>query len=357
MDLKYILMNSAGNLYWKDIEGRYRGANQNFTDVMAAQTKDGFIGKTDREISSAFISDKKIAILEETDQRIMRTGVEECLLEEGLDANGKKAFFLTKKIPLRDENAQIVGILGTSLDITKEKQAEIAKNDFISNMEHDLRTPFAGIGGIADLLYSAYSDQYPELKELFEILVNSCAEWQNIHNRIFDALDMQQDIQIERFYIQDELEKTKNMMCSISKIKQIDLIISCPTLEATGQIETDVLKFNLIMSSLIGNAFNFTNDGQITVSVRRTDSSFYIDVIDTGIGIPEDQFDFIFEKFTKLNRSNMYGGTFKGLGMGLYNAKRDAEKIKGEISVKSEVGVGSIFTLTLPITFKSDLTE
>ncbi|MBA2655448.1 MAG: PAS domain-containing protein [Tatlockia sp.] len=347
MDIDYILRNSAGNLYWKDITGKYCGANQTFTDLMNAQVNNGFIGKTDREIFSV-MNEEKINIIEQTDQRIMQTGKEESLREEGVDIYGKKAYYFTKKIPLHDKNGKISGIMGTSLDITREMQAEIAKTDFISNMEHDLRTPFVGIGGIADLLYSLYSSKYPELKELLQILVKSCSQWQIIHNRIFEALDLQQDIKIEPFYIQDEIEKIKELMGSVSQLKQVDFIIKEKSRKETGQITTDNLKFNLILSSLVGNAFNFTEKGRVTVKVGSTDSAFVIEVTDTGIGIPDNKLNYIFEKFTKLSRSNTYGSVFKGMGMGLYNAKKDAEKIKGSISVSSKFGNGSTFTLTLP---------
>lgn len=348
MNIEYILKNTAGNLYWKDTHGQYRGANQAFTDLMNAHGYNDFIGKTDREIFGAVMSNDKLEIIEQTDQRIIQTGKEEYLREEGVDIEGKKAFYITKKIPLRDESGQINGVMGTSLDITKESQAEIAKDDFISNMEHDLRTPFSGIGGVADLLYSVYSAKYPDLKELLEILVKSCNQWQTIHNRIFDALDLQQDLKIEEFYIQDELEKIQNLMAATSKIKNIEFLINCPPREKTGKIKTDSLKMNLILSSLIGNAFNFTDKGSVCVKVNHVDSLFIIEIVDTGIGIPEDKINYIFEKFTKLSRSNTYGSVFKGMGMGLYNARQDAAKINGTISVKSRLGYGSNFILSLP---------
>lgn len=348
MNIEYILKNTAGNLYWKDLDGRYRGANQAFIDLMHSQVGHDFIGKTDREIFSAVMSDEKITVLEQTDKRIIQTGRDEYLREEGVDIEGKKAFYFTKKIPLRDEKGNINGVMGTSLDITKEMQAEIAKDDFISNMEHDLRTPFAGIGGVADLLHSVYSEKYPELKTLFEVLVNSCNQWQTIHNRIFDALDLQQNLKIETFYLQDELEKIRNLMEAISKIKQVDFVIRCPTREETGMIKTDNLVLHLILTSLIGNAFNFTEQGTVTVAVSNQDGFFNIEIMDTGIGIPQDKLEFIFEKFSKLSRSNTYGVAFKGMGMGLYNAKKDAAKINGTISVSSIIDQGSNFVLKLP---------
>lgn len=217
----------------------------------------------------------------------------------------------------------------------------------MSNMEHDLRTPFAGIGGVADLLHSMYAEKYPELKELFGIMTKSCTQWQEIHNRIFDALDLQQTLKIESFYIQDEMEKIKDLMGATTKIKNLKLNLLYPSREKTGPIETDLLKFKLILSSLVGNAINFTAKGSVTIDLKHDSTTFTIKVIDTGIGIPQDKQDTIFEKFTKLSRSNTYGDKFKGMGLGLYNARQDAEKIQATITMTSELGKGSVFMITI----------
>ena len=334
-------------VYWKNKHLQYIGCNKMAADFLHFKSIDGVIGKTDFDL----FPDRKLAkSYRSIDREILRTG-NPLINEPGQLINDKGERFLTlvSKVPIKSHAGDIIGIIGITIDITKEKQAEVAKDDFLSNMEHDLRTPFAGIGGVADLLHSIYSEKYPELKDLFKILVKSCFEWQVIHNRIFDALDLKQDIKVESFYIQDELEKIQNLMGSTSKIKQVDFLIESPSRKETGKITTDNLKFTLILSSLIGNAFNFTEKGQITVKLSRLESSFIIEVIDTGVGIPDDKLEYIFEKFTKLSRSNTYGGTFKGVGMGLYNAKKDAERIQGSISVNSTLILGSVFTLTLPI--------
>ncbi len=88
-----------------------------------------------------------------------------------------------------------------------------------------------------------------------------------------------------------------------------------------------------------------------TIKVRRQRKAFLIDVIDTGIGIPADKFDYIFERFTKLSRSNQHGEVFKGMGLGLFISREDAKKLNGNITVQSEVGKGSVFSLTLPVKY------
>ena len=333
-------------VYWKNKNLQYIGCNQMAADFLHVKSMEEIIVKTDFDL----FPDRALAkSYREIDQKIISDGIS-IINEAGelVDDKGERFFTLVSKVPIKNQLNEIVGVLGITLNVTREKQAEIAKDDFISNMEHDLRTPFAGIGGVADLLHALFSEKYPELKELLGILVKSCNQWQAIHNRIFDALDLQEGLKIEKFYIQDELEKIQDLMLATSKIKQVEFIIDCPDREHTGEIKTDKLKLNLILSSLIGNAFNFTDKGSVCVKVNHVNSLFMIEIVDTGIGIPGDKIDNIFEKFTKLSRSNTYGSVFKGMGMGLYNARQDAAKINGTISVKSRLGYGSNFILSLP---------
>ena len=279
---------------------------------------------------------------------------------------GLFCFFVTSETFALPQNSMTIFITYGSIiffgsifsyrkDQLKEREKRIsaeaankAKSDFISNMEHDLRTPFAGIGGIAGVLDSMYSEKYPELKDLFKILVQSCTQWENIHNQIFEVIETQQIIKIEKFYLQDELDKLKELMEATSRMTGIAFNIQYPPREDTGKIETDRLVIGLIISNLVGNAFNFTEKGSITVKIIHQTKYFVIEVTDTGIGIAPDKLDYIFEKFSKISRSNTYGNVFKGMGLGLYRAREDAAKIKGTISVKSEPDKGSTFSVTLP---------
>src|SRR5690606_34607233 len=102
---------------------------------------------------------------------ILNSGIGESLKEEGIDIDGKPAFYMTRKIPLRNDKGEIIGLMGTSLDITKEMQADIARSEFLANMRHDIRTPLSGIVGFSELLKSESNE--PRIKEYADNLIAS----------------------------------------------------------------------------------------------------------------------------------------------------------------------------------------
>lgn len=130
--------------------------------------------------------------------------------------------------------------------------------------------------------------------------------------------------------------------------KPLKLVLNPLKPKKDDVIKTDRTKFHDILHDLISNAINFTEKGEVSISVFKKDNMFHIKVADTGIGIPEDKFEYIFKQYTKLARSNKYGGVFKGVGAGLYLARIRAHILNATISVESKVNNGSIFTLIIP---------
>ncbi len=96
-NFSFILDQSVGNLYWKDLLGKYKGANQAFLKMIGLKSIGDIVGKSDRDLFLAYMGEEKVQIIEAIDQRIMSTGIEETLEEEGVSNEGKKAYYLTKK--------------------------------------------------------------------------------------------------------------------------------------------------------------------------------------------------------------------------------------------------------------------
>jgi two-component system, CAI-1 autoinducer sensor kinase/phosphatase CqsS len=245
-------------------------------------------------------------------------------------------------------------------DQLKEREKRIAsevanqaKSDFISNMQHDLKTPFAGISAIAMILYEMETDL--DKKSLLGDLLKSSNQWEAVHHRIIAVLSIKepQAVDSEWISISSELTQIKEMLSATLRVKTLNFSID-PIPKEIDRIKTDRLKFNLILSNLAGNAVNFTEKGSVNIKVTHDGATCKIQVIDTGIGIPEDKLEFIFEKFTKLSYSNKYQD-FKGVGLGLYASRQFAIQLGGNIQVQSRMNEGSIFTFTLPFQDKSGL--
>lgn len=347
---EYILSKVPGCVYWLDTNNIYLGCNNTLADLLGLSSNKEIIGKTNYDLpwkehaSDLDAFNNKVMSLKKSHKE-----------EEIVNIQGKKRTYISEKVPIFDKYEKVIGLVGTSIDITEQKRLESIKDDFISNMQHDIRTPFSGISDIADLFCSVYSNKYPEIKSFSQIQRESCLQWEKVQNDLLSVIDTKQPINIENFYLQDKIDEVKRLLHATAEVRHLDLILEYQCREETGEISSDKLKTGLILASLVGNALNFTEKGSVTVKMRKNQDFFVVDIIDTGIGIPEDKLDYIFEKFSKLNRSNKYGRNFKGVGSGLYRSRRDARKIGGKILVKSTEGVGSTFTVILPVSFNVNI--
>ncbi|RDH39812.1 MAG: PAS domain S-box protein, partial [Candidatus Aquirickettsiella gammari] len=143
-----IIAKAPGHFYWKDKEGVYQGSNDAQAIFLGYKSGKDLIGKTDFDLPWK----AQASYLQKIDKQVMETE-KEYSVEEIVDRYaGIKIIFFSRKIPLYDpKTKKVIGIIGTSLDITASKQAEIAKQEFLMNMAHDLRTPLAGIIGLSSI--------------------------------------------------------------------------------------------------------------------------------------------------------------------------------------------------------------
>ncbi|MBA2651034.1 MAG: PAS domain-containing protein [Tatlockia sp.] len=326
--LKNLLDNLPEHVYWKDNEGVYLGCNLIQANDLNLQSSEAIIGKTDYDLSPKDQADAFREIDQQVIAKQKKIEAEEIILK-----NDKYRVVLSKKIPLFDHKQGVIGVLGISFDVTelKETQKELcmAKDkaeaanyimtEFIANMGHDLATPISDVGSIAQVL-NCYSDEYPELKELFETLETRASACEVVRKSIINATSISNlENKPEIFSIVQELLALETELRPTIGSKNLKLIIQPLKSKKEDRIETDRTKFHKILYDLMSNAINFTEEGQVTVSVLKEDKLFHIKVSDTGIGFPSDKYDYIFEQYTKLSRSNKFGATFKGVGAGQGN--------------------------------------
>ncbi len=235
--------------------------------------------------------------------------------------------------------------------------ASIAKSEFMANMSHELRTPMNGIIGFTDLVLT--TDLQKTQREYLGNVGKSAHNLLNIINDILDFSKMDAGkLTIENtvFKLNEAVEETVDLLSVKALEKNIEIICDIDP-RFPYQFAGDPVRIRQILINLIGNAVKFTNQGEILVSVKKTRNAYEkngrkfldmaISVKDTGIGVPAEKLDTIFESFTQADSSTTR--KFGGTGLGLTISKRLAELMEGSLKVESEAGKGSIFTLMLTL--------
>jgi signal transduction histidine kinase/HPt (histidine-containing phosphotransfer) domain-containing protein/ActR/RegA family two-component response regulator len=307
------------------------------------ESPNDIIGKTDFDL----FTDKELAeSYRETDRQIMANGQPVLKLPQALQShNGELFYTLVSKVPITSESGSIIGVLGITLDITKEKQAEIAKTDFIANMSHDIRTPLTGVIGLSGMLESELED--PVHKEEAHLLHESGNQLLNMLNEILDDVRAEKsnelDIYKESFNIRQCIGDLIKLEAPTTTAKGLGL--HCIIDEAVPDwILSDRKKIHHILLNLLGNAIKFTQEGSITLEVKQLDSTqsdihLQFCVTDTGIGIPKDKQDKVFERFFCVEPS--FKSSHSGYGLGLHIVQLYAKLLGGSVHLISEVGKGT----------------
>ncbi len=255
-------------------------------------------------------------------------------------------------------------IISMALDITERIKAEHAmqsaketaeyasraKSDFLANMSHELRTPLNAIIGFAEILRDELVG--PINDEQKECVNDIRFSGQHLLEMINDILDLSKIeagkmfLQLEEFAIVDAVEEVNAIINALAMKKNIELTLTGPE---NITIQADRVKIKQIFYNLLSNAVKFTPEGgKVTTQLSLTKTDLYIKVIDTGIGIAEEDKMKLFAPFTQIDtsKSRQYGGT----GLGLALTQRLIELHGGEISVTSEEGKGSTFIFNIPTT-------
>lgn len=227
----------------------------------------------------------------------------------------------------------------------KAEESDKLKSAFLANMSHEIRTPLTTIVGMSNLLATK---DYPieKRKEIAAHIDKSSESLLTIINDILDMAKIESgEVKIKKN--KTDLTKLLNDFYKSYKFKlknnklKLDFRLNIHDQPKVFP-ETDEIRIRQILSNVVSNAFKFTTDGYIEISYKVRKGFIDISVEDSGSGIPQDKFSFIFERFQKLDDRT------SGTGLGLPIAKNLAELIGGSINVKSEIGNGSKFTLTIP---------
>ena len=234
----------------------------------------------------------------------------------------------------------------------RAEEADSAKSQFLANVSHELRTPLNAIIGYDEAMLAGMVGEFtPQQLKLLDIMQHSSRRLLNLINDILDLSKIEAGSMAVYLTSLDPtriIKESIDSLCGLAQEKDIYLKVSfAETTPVT--ILSDKSKLEQIMINLLSNAIKFTEQGGVAVrvsGVANADGTLVIDILDTGIGIPDDAQSSIFDPFRQVD------GTLKrkyhGTGLGLSITKRLVEALGGTVSVNSQAGVGSSFTVVLP---------
>jgi two-component system phosphate regulon sensor histidine kinase PhoR len=281
-------------------------------------------------------------------EKIQRALIEEPSIPRSdiLELKNPKQVLKRYSSPLYDKENNQIGHIIIYHDITKDTEIEELRKDFISNASHELRTPVTSIKLLLESLLSGAKDE-PELRD--EFLNDLSNEVDRLHQLVNDLLDIaklesgKKEIYRTNIELDYFLKEVFSTITPIARSKNINLIIPDTS---NLKINADKNKLRQVLVNLLNNAVKFTpSDGTVKLEVKKLEGAYEFRVIDTGIGIPQEDQKHIFDKFYRVNkeRSRIIGGS----GLGLTIVKEIVSAHGGSIHVESKPG-NTIFTFRIP---------
>ena len=347
--LRSFLDASPDLVFYRNEDKEFSGCNRAM-ELLTGKSEKQLVHLKPADVYSPEAAAKVI----ETDEKVFRHNVS-LTYEQWLDyPDGRKACFEIRKVPYYDRVGKRHGLMGFGRDITERKRYQDAlerasrdKTTFISTISHELRTPLNGIVGLSRILLD--TELTAEQEKYLKTIHVSAVTLGNIFNDIIDMDKMERrKVQLDNQPVDftSFLADLENLSALQAQQKGLRFNLE-PTLPLPHQVITDGARLRQILGDLRSSAVKFTQQGQVTVRVRYDEGDMlHFEVEDSGIGIPQDELDKIFAMYYQVKDSHG-GKPATGTGIGLAVSRRLAKNMGGDITVTSEQGKGSTFTLTI----------
>lgn len=355
-----IIKSIPARVFWKDKNLVFIGCNTLFANDAGFSSPKDIIGKDDFQMGWS----KLAKFYRKDDTQVIISKKPKLDFEESqITAEGNEINLLTSKTPLLNKQGEVIGIIGTYVDITERKKAELSlkeskikllhlnadKDRFISILGHDLKNPVNNILGFSEVLITEFDSLNLDKIKVIAKNIHKSAQ---ITNKLLDDILMwartQQDkipFKPQILSLTDICNDTIENLNPTANAKNITINYSTPD-EINIFADIDMLK--TILRNLVSNAIKFTNNsGVININAEESSDNITISVSDNGIGIEPDELKKLFDISEVFTTKGTAGET--GTGLGLLICKEFVGKHDGKIWVESEVGKGSDFKFTLPM--------
>jgi len=360
-----VVDNMPAIVLLRDMDGRFILVNREYEDFYLLP-HNAVQGKTITEVNELTEIDMQPDLSIRHDREVIERNrtIER---EQIIHRRGREHTLAIVEFPISDHTGEIGAVGGIKLDISERKQHEAelaelvrkvemardqamqatqAKSRFLANMSHELRTPLNAIIGFTRIVKRQSVDVLPQQdsENLDKVLISA----EHLLILINDILDLsrieagRQEVKPSEVKIESLVDgclDTIKPLLNTGKVKLVKRID-----DSTQTMVTDVEKLRRILINLLSNAVKFTSEGSVMLSVQAQSRRVVFAVEDTGIGIPEDAIEWIFEEFRQVKPNHDQVGT----GLGLTISRQLARLLGGDISVKSTLGVGTTFTVDLP---------
>lgn len=371
--LRQILDQLPQHIFWKDHQSIYRGCNATYPKFIGKSDPSEIIGKNDY----ALFDIAEATLFRRQDQEIMAQNQAHYRILSQVHRDGHVRWIESSKIPLRDQQGQVIGLLGISEDVTEREQnyrlreaynqqltrevtqrteelsqardaatrANQAKSAFLANMSHELRTPLNGILGYAQILQrdtGLSSSQHEGVS-----IIHRSGEY--LLTLINDLLDLakiesgQVTLQNSPFYLHEFLQGLADLFRM--RVVQKGITFRYEALSILPlSVQGDERRLRQVLLNLLSNAVKFTDAGEVSLQVGHHHGKLRFRVADTGSGIAPEELPEIFEPFRQVGDQTRQD---EGTGLGLAITRQLVELMGGSLQVSSTLQVGSVFWFDL----------